>query len=151
MRSMAFYKNLKKLVVRKMYRSPGYYYMSSSSITSYNENDATTKCKKKIRVNNNGQYDKYYKESIIEKDGERIVKEEGNRELDTKRIMIPNFFEEWNRLMDAFWNSWPRLSFFDYPTRRLEKTKDAQSESKSVKEPKESDKPTETKPKEKND
>lgn len=89
------------------------YYMCSSSMTTYNKNGTTIKCKKKVRVNDNGKMDKYYKESIIENDRETIVKEDGNKDLENKQV-FPNIWERWDKLMAPLWN-WPDFGWRKFP------------------------------------
>lgn len=82
-----------------------YYVASSSNMTMHNEN-GFTKCKKKIRINNNGKRDKYTMESITNKNGQILVKEEGNQELEKQIDTNINIRNEWKRLTPIFRQGW---------------------------------------------
>lgn len=75
-----------------------YYYMSSSCMTTYNEN-GNIKSKQHNYVNDNGNTDYYHKESVIENNNEKIIKEEGNKELEINQLYL-------NKKYSGGLNSW---------------------------------------------
>lgn len=69
-------------------------------MTSYS-NNGNTKSKKRVYVNDNGIEDQYIKESIIENGIEKIIDEEGNKNLESKQIEFPKF-----KFIDDFYSPW---------------------------------------------
>lgn len=63
------------------------YYYASSSATLSDGNLNKTEIKK-IEINNNGLKDHYYKKSLFENNEEKIIKEDGNKELEGRYINI---------------------------------------------------------------
>ena len=57
--------------------------MSSSIVTAYNDKGNKSQIKK-LEIDNNGSKDYYYKESSFENNEEKIIKEDGNKELDNQ-------------------------------------------------------------------
>lgn len=80
---------------------PSYYYISSSCMTTYNEN-GRTKSSKHIYVDDNGIKNDYHKESILGDRTEEIIKEKGNKHLDIKQIHAPTF----GTFMSDFFDPW---------------------------------------------
>ena len=91
--------------------------MSSYSITTYNSN-GDIKTKQKIKVCDNGHQDSYYKESVMENQQEKIIREAGNPNLSGQlnEQLMPNvtdlkyFHKHWKR-----WNRWFRSLWFAWP------------------------------------
>jgi hypothetical protein len=79
-----------------------YYYMSSSRMTTYNEN-GSVKSQQHIRVDNNGNKDYYHKESVIENDEENIVNENGNKELQYKQKYLLAPKTNWENFFKLNW------------------------------------------------
>ncbi|XWV25600.1 putative ORFan [Tupanvirus deep ocean] len=90
-----------------------YYYMSSSNVTTYNENGCK-KSKQQVRINDNGNKDHYYKESVVENGQEKIIREEGNKKYEAKELFLtrPGRLLNWNSLFDSFWFDFPRFGNF---------------------------------------
>lgn len=82
----------------------GYYYVFSSSLSTYNSRNGGSKTRRRVHVNNNGRKDYYYKESLMENGNEIVTKEEGNKELEKLpgigqfpnfKINLDKFFSPW--------------------------------------------------------
>ena len=97
-----------------------FYYMSSCSVTTYNDT-SNYETKKKVVVNNNGLKDSYYKKSVVEDNKEKIIKEKGNHKLSImtdmsdmsdKQYRLPvirpsNFWDDFfNPLARLAWTPW---------------------------------------------
>ncbi len=87
-----------------------YYYMSSSCMTTYNEN-GNKQSKQQININNNGNKDYYYKESIVENGTKKIVNEIGNKNLKYKKVDTPDSKLQRNNFYDKFWDGLPSIGF----------------------------------------
>jgi hypothetical protein len=82
--------------------STSYYYMSSSNMTTYNENGSAIS-KQHVRIDNNGNKDHYYKESVIEDNEEKIINENGNRKLQPKKNYVPISRTKQNSYFNPDW------------------------------------------------
>lgn len=60
--------------------NPNYYVYSYSSFSQLNNNGKQSN-KEQIFVNDNGQRDNYYRESLFNNDKEEVIKETGNKDL----------------------------------------------------------------------
>lgn len=121
--------------------SGSYYYMSSSNVTTYNDNGNYT-TRQKVMINNNGAKDKYYKKSVSNNGVETIVKENGNPEIlsqarppvifPQRRGLFDDFFEPFHKL---FWSPWSILGYdnqnAEQPTNAIEADKPIETSSQS--------------------
>ena len=81
-------------------------------MTTYNEN-CNRKIKKYININDNGNKNYYYKEYIVKNDGEKIIKEDGDKNLDLEdyklQIMRPKI--SYNDIDNRFLFNFPEMNF----------------------------------------
>lgn len=77
----------------------GYYYVFSSNMITYNNRNGGSKTRRRVHINNNGKKDYYYKESIVEEGNEKVIKEEGNKNLEKMPDInrLSNFKIDWDK------------------------------------------------------